>query len=275
MVTKWEITFPEAANLLKKLGYYFRENYQEEKEEEEKAEYFLLQALEIRKHLWGSEHIEVAQSLDDLGFLYRNQGKYDEAEQLHQQAFTIKKKLLSPEDNRRLVSSYNNFALIYFSQGKYSEAEHLYQRALAILEQKPESEVSYILPMCLHNLGNVYEYLGNYSQAEQLHQRALAFTEKVLGSEDFEMAWNLKRLAVFYQNRRKYIEAEHLYKRSLERCSEGLSLKLLCFSKDGFPFLREIAAVSKPSTSIGRGNSIKGFGNRLLECFLGPGPFAS
>jgi len=213
LVTQWKMTFPEAVNLLRKLGYYFRENYMGE-EGEELAEPFLLQALEIHEQLRGPEDLDVANSLDSLAFLYRNQGKYDKAEQLHQRAFVIKEKLLGPED-KSIANSCNNLALIYSSQGKYSEAEHLHHRALAILEQKPESEVSYTLPMCLHNLAWVYASQENYVQAEQLHQRALAFREKILGPEDLEVARSLDLLANFYVNQGKYVEAEHLYQRAL------------------------------------------------------------
>ena len=114
LVAQWKMTFLEAANLLEKLGYYFRENYVGE--EEEKAEPFLLQALEIYKQLRGSEHIDVANSLDRLAFLYRNRGKYDEAEQLHQQALVIKEKLLDPEDES-IANGCNNLALIYSDSG--------------------------------------------------------------------------------------------------------------------------------------------------------------
>jgi tetratricopeptide (TPR) repeat protein len=214
LIVQWEMRFLEAGQLLAKMGWYLREVGLGDSQTEEEAELPLLQALEIHEQLLGPEHLDVARSLDSLAFLYRNQGKYDEAEQLHQRAFVIKEKLLGPED-KSIANSCNNLALIYSSQGKYSEAEQLYQRALAILEQKPESEVSYALPMCLHNLAWVYQNQEKYAQAELLHQRALTFREKILGPEDLEVAWSLDQLATFYENQGKYAEAEQLYQRAL------------------------------------------------------------
>ena len=42
------------------------------------AETLYLQALDMRKKLLGDEHPSVAQSLNNLAGLYRNQGRYDD-----------------------------------------------------------------------------------------------------------------------------------------------------------------------------------------------------
>ncbi len=48
-----------------------------------------LQALELWRHLLGEEHPIVAQSLNNLAELYRDQGRYSEAEPLYLQALDI------------------------------------------------------------------------------------------------------------------------------------------------------------------------------------------
>ena len=66
--------------------------------------------------------------------LYKNQGKYEEAEPLYQRALAIKERVLG-EEHPDTAGSLNNLALLYADQGKYEEAEPLYQRALAIYER--------------------------------------------------------------------------------------------------------------------------------------------
>lgn len=73
-------------------------------------------------------------SLNNLAELYRNQGKYADAEPLYRQSLAIWEKVLGP-DHPDVATSLNNLALLYRAQGKYVEAEPLYKRSLAIREQ--------------------------------------------------------------------------------------------------------------------------------------------
>jgi tetratricopeptide (TPR) repeat protein len=66
--------------------------------------------------------------------LYRDQGKYAEAEPLHVRALAIREKALGPDDPD-VADSLNNLGLIYDGQGRSAEAEPLFQRALAILKK--------------------------------------------------------------------------------------------------------------------------------------------
>ena len=52
------------------------------------------ESLAIRKKMLGEEHPDVADSLNNLASLYKNQGKYDEAEKMYNEALAIRKKML-------------------------------------------------------------------------------------------------------------------------------------------------------------------------------------
>jgi tetratricopeptide (TPR) repeat protein len=56
-----------------------------------------LQSLEIRKRQLGTDHPDVAQSLNNLAVLYESQGKYLEAEDLAKQALIIYQNRLGNE----------------------------------------------------------------------------------------------------------------------------------------------------------------------------------
>ena len=67
--------------------------------------------------------------------LYNVQGRYADAEPLHQQALAIWENTLGPE-YPNVAASLNNLAELYNAQGRYADAEPLYQRALAIAEKR-------------------------------------------------------------------------------------------------------------------------------------------
>ena len=79
----------------------------------------------------GAEHPDTAHCLNNLADLYRNQGKYEQAEPLAQRALAINERVLGAE-HPDTATSLNNLALLYRDQGKDEEAEPLSQRALAI-----------------------------------------------------------------------------------------------------------------------------------------------
>jgi tetratricopeptide (TPR) repeat protein len=87
-------------------------------------------ALAIWERALGHSHPDVAESLNNLAFLYRVQGAYAKAEPPLARALAINEKAL-PGDPL-IAAGLNNLAALYKDQGAYAEAEPLYTRALAI-----------------------------------------------------------------------------------------------------------------------------------------------
>ena len=81
-----------------------------------------------------NETIETARSLNRIGMLLYQKGKFGQAEPLLKQALRIHRRLLG-EEHPDVASSLNNLANLYESQGRYSEAEPLYKKALEICER--------------------------------------------------------------------------------------------------------------------------------------------
>jgi Flp pilus assembly protein TadD len=63
-----------------------------------------------------------------------NQGKYEEAEQMHRQALGLKEKVLG-QQHPSTLGSMNNLAVVLGSQGKYEEAKQMHRRAPALREK--------------------------------------------------------------------------------------------------------------------------------------------
>ena len=77
---------------------------------------------------------DVAIAQHNLANLYRNLGKYAQAERLYLSSLAIWEKTLGP-DHPYVGMSLKERANLYRDQGKYAEAEPLYIRSLQILEK--------------------------------------------------------------------------------------------------------------------------------------------
>jgi Tetratricopeptide repeat len=56
-----------------------------------------VQVIDIRKKLLGEEHPDTLSSMENLASTYRNQGRWNDAEQLKDQVMDMRKKLLGEE----------------------------------------------------------------------------------------------------------------------------------------------------------------------------------
>jgi len=80
---------------------------------------------------FGPEDPRLAASLNNLAVLYNAQGKYVEAEPLHQRALTIVEKALGPE-HPNMAESLKNYADLLRKTGREDEAASMEARAEAI-----------------------------------------------------------------------------------------------------------------------------------------------
>ena len=173
-----------------------------------KAETPLRQALVLREKTLGSEHLDVAASLNNLAEIYRTQGRYTDAEPRFQRALAIREKVHGPEHPLVAASLYN-LAQLYRIQGRYADAEPRYQRALAIQEKVHGPEHSDVATI-LYNLAQLYRAQGRYTDAEPRYQRALAVWEKVHGPEHPLVATAGKNYAALLRATNRDAEAEQL-----------------------------------------------------------------
>jgi tetratricopeptide (TPR) repeat protein len=208
LIEQWNMTLPEAAQLLNDAGYYLRESAQYKQ-----AEPLLQRALDIHERVLGPDHPNTAASLNNLALLYQGQGNYKQAEPLYQRALDIREHMLGP-DHVDTATSLNNLALLYDNQGKFELAEPLYERAIAIDEKAlgPEHPG---LATKLNNLALLYYNQGKYELAEPLYHRAIAIKEKTLGLEHPSLSASLCGLAKIYSDQEKYELAEPLYQRTI------------------------------------------------------------
>ena len=245
------------------------------------------EALRAAEATFGSEHINVATSLNALAVLYKDQGKYAEAEPLFRRALAIWEKVRGSGESAEAEPLYhgalvvrkramgaghldvanllNNLAQLYAAQGKYADAEPLYQRSLAIREKTLGSEHSFVADS-LNNLAGLYKAQGKYAEAEPLYKRALAIQEKALGPEQLEVANTLDSLALLYRDQRQNVQAEPLFRRALAILEKALGPGHLNVAI----LLNNLAGVYKDQSQYAEAESLYQRAMSIEENVLGP-----
>lgn len=96
--------------------------------DENKAEVKFKAALSIRRTAFGNMHPDTAQTLNGLGLLYYDQGKFEKAEKYLMKAFKIRKELLGL-DHSDLIESCKALGDLYAAKGEIKDAYNYYFRA--------------------------------------------------------------------------------------------------------------------------------------------------
>jgi CHAT domain-containing protein/Tfp pilus assembly protein PilF len=177
------------------------------------AELLYQRSLAILEKAFGTEHPNVAQSLNNLAALYDSQGRYNQAEPLYQRSLAIREKVLG-EKHPDTAQSLNNLASLYVYQQRYREAEPLLQRSLAIYENAFGTEHPNVA-QSLQNQGFLYFFQGRFREAAPLFQRSLILREKVLGQEHPDTVQSIQILAFILLLQGRYSEAESFYQHSV------------------------------------------------------------
>ena len=208
LVESWDMTFPEAARLLRRTGIYLYERGQYAE-----AEQLLQRALVLRQRTLAENHPAIAESLTDLGILYYIQSRFESAESLLVKALSISDQ--APDrDLLGVAESLTGLAWVYKTQGKFGKAEPLLQQALEIREQQ-FGPMHADVAESLNELGVLYNDQGRFELAEQFYRRALTILEQVLEPHHPFIAGSLNNLAVYYRTQGKFEQAETLFQQAL------------------------------------------------------------
>ena len=142
-----------------------------------KAEELLERAVELRRRLWG-EDPRVAESLQNLAYLYWLQGEPAVAEPLARQALDIRRRHDHGPD-RLFAKGLTSLASQLHALGRYDEAESLYREALRMkVELYGEDHLEVATSHA--NLGTLLYDQGSYAPARRHYQRALDVREELL-----------------------------------------------------------------------------------------------
>ncbi|KAM3102704.1 tetratricopeptide repeat protein [Phormidesmis sp. 146-12] len=190
-------------------------------QEQETATDYFRKAVNLQTAI--SQEENLVSSLAWLAYLYKSQGRYEDAEPLFVQALELTRSHLR-EKHPGVATNLNNLAELYESQGRYEEAEPLYLQALQLRrtflgENHPDVANS------LNNLAGLYRVQERYEEAEPLYLQALQLRRTLPGEDHPDVATSLNDLALLYYLQRRYEEAEPLSSRALAILEQTLGAK--------------------------------------------------
>jgi predicted ATPase/DNA-binding SARP family transcriptional activator len=164
-----------------------------------------------------------ARALQGAGVLARQQGDYQGATTLLEEALALRRALEDRPNSARLLGS---LGVVAYFQGEYERATHLYQEALAVLREIGDT---YGIAVWLNNLGLVVYAQGDYARAAALYQEALSLQRDV--GDTLGIAGSLGNLGMVAHAQKDYERATDLYQQALtlqrelgERASIAISL---------------------------------------------------
>ena len=132
--------------------------------EEELTLYKLVAA---EKQLYGNVHPTVAQSLNLLATVLRNEGKLAESEPVRREALAIQRKLLG-EQSPEVAQTESNLGELLASEKQLAEAELLYRSAFTS-RQKEFGYHNTFTAVSVGDLGRILEQEGKVAEATNLY----------------------------------------------------------------------------------------------------------
>jgi CHAT domain-containing protein/Tfp pilus assembly protein PilF len=170
------------------------------------AEGYTAEALEMRKTIFGSNHIGMAASLNNYGVLHYNLGRYNESEKTLSDALAI---MAANElkSSMPYAIALNNQAMLFQAIGRFKEAEGSLKEAIEVAE-KLQSKKSKNHLKFLSNLALLYQQMGKYPEAEVIYLNM----EKRLGKTHPDYASMMSNQAALYMLMGKEDKVEGLLK---------------------------------------------------------------
>jgi len=179
-----------------------------------KAEEMQRKALDLRRRLYGNEHLDVAGSLTSLGLIVQSRQRPEEAVSLQREAVAILRKLLGDE-HAEVAIALNNLASALGDEGKLEEAERLHREVVA-MRRKLLGDKHEHLAGSLANLGLVLQKQGRPADAEPLLRQGVEMLKELQGNDSEHVATVLNNLALALADQRKWEEAEQVHREVLE-----------------------------------------------------------
>ena len=168
--------------------------------------------------------------LGTLGKLYKELGRFKEAETAYQEELEIFKELAekNPEAYKPDVAgTQNNLGVLHYDLKRFEEAETAYQEALdtykALKDKNPDAYMPTVATT-QNNLGVLYADLGRFVEAETAYTEALDIRKELADKNpDAYMpfvAATLNNLGILYTHLGRFAEAETAYTEALGTCKE-------------------------------------------------------
>ncbi len=187
-----------------------------------KAQPLLEQALILGRAAFGAEHVNVAQSLNDLGVLHREHGNVAASQPLLEESLAMRRRLLGSEDKLVAVTALE-LARTLRDRGLDDRAEPFIRESLAIRrkifgEQHRETATS------KNDLGQLLWDRGDLEGAETVLRESFATSAALLGADHPNTAVTRGNLAMVLNDKGDRATAETMLRDTMasQRHSVGV-----------------------------------------------------
>ena len=159
-------------------------------------------------------HANTLSSKNNLATVLQEQGKWQEAEEMHREVLEARRQVLG-ESHADTLGSRNNLANVLKAQGKWQEAEEMHREVLEAMRQLlGQSHANTLISK--NNLATVLQEQGKWQEAEEMHREVLEARRQVLGESHADTLGSKHNLANVLQKQGKWQEAEEMLREVLE-----------------------------------------------------------
>ncbi|OJW71117.1 MAG: hypothetical protein BGO68_04705 [Candidatus Amoebophilus sp. 36-38] len=198
------------ADLISRLG-----NYKQQVERNfEQALKYNRQALEMRQALYPGNHIQVAESFNNLGRIYKALGNYQEALKYFERALEIRQELY-PGNHTEVAESLHSLGRVYRGLGEYQKALEYSKQALEMWQALYPGNHPQVAD-AFNTVGSAYKALGQYQEALKCYQQALEIRQALYTGNHPDLAQSMNSLGVIHRALGHNQEALKYLKQALE-----------------------------------------------------------
>jgi tetratricopeptide (TPR) repeat protein len=190
------IKMREVVNL--ELQLYQIASFMQDWESSQEVEGLYVRVLKGYEEAWGPKHTSTLDIVNNLGLVYKDQGKMKKAEAMYLRALKGKEEAWGPKHTSTLTT-VGNLGSLYKDQGKTKEAEEMYLRALKGREEAWGPKHTSTLDT-VGNLGLLYADQGKMKEAEEMYLRALKGFEEAWGPKHKSTLSIVNNLGSLYKN---------------------------------------------------------------------------
>lgn len=148
----------------------------------EKAEELYKKSLAIKQDIYGDDHIEISNSLHNIGHIYVQDGKFEEGDSLLTIALQIRRENLEPNDPD-IGLTLQRLGFLKQRTGDSEMAEKLYSEALAIFQSSSDEQSVMEAASLTNSLGMIYERRAEYDQAAANYRQAIETIRSLRGND--------------------------------------------------------------------------------------------
>lgn len=187
------------------------------------GEALLREALEIKAAVWGTQHVQYAETKHQLGKALAVVGRYDESAREYEAALEIRTHAYGGTGHPAVAATQRHLGFLYFYTGDFPRGEALFLEALETM-LKAVGPFHIEVAVLLNDLALLYNHSGRLSQSEPLLLRSLAIRQKLYPDNHPYIAIAYNNLANLY---RKLKESE----RALVYYDRALDIRLAAFGE--------------------------------------------